>query len=239
MANLFKKSMSFVFALAFIMGINTVTPSLVYADSNEENVSYHKVHNSAFGVDVNVKDGVDISEKSITSILANVNKSDRGNVTIVFVKKIPPKKTKNEYKSNLIMPRGSSFYYTKHIEDDSYITNKKYLTSVAKGMTSTLSSAVTMSADVKVKGSVEANFLEFVKGKIESEFGTGISETISTTYEFTGPPESSEYNSRIYYAGIINDKGYYKVWKWRNDKKIVRFTIPKEMVIYNVDKKIK
>ena len=195
-------------AMAVIMSLSVFSYSVINAECNDEMKGFHKVHNAAYDVDVSIKNGVDIDQTSITNILSKVSETDRENVTIFTVEKSQPEKKIEKNKKNPNATRGSSFHYSKYIVNDSYMTDQRQLISVAKGMTSTLSSEVTLNKNINVTGSVEVEYIDFIKGKIESEFGTGISETISTTRKFVGPPENSKHNSRSYYAAIMNEVGY-------------------------------
>ncbi len=138
----------------------------------------------------------------------------------------------------MYMPRAAPLFYSLRITNHNFKIKEKFLASVAKGMKSTLGSSVTVSDQASFSASVEADFLTFVKAKVHASYGISFFHTVDAHYEFQGPPEESTYNSRSYYVAIVNDVGYYKVWKQRSDKKIVKFRAPKSYVIYSVDASI-
>ena len=105
-------------------------------------------------------------------------------------------------------------------------------------MTTTLRTSVTVSDQTTITGSAEANMFNFVKAKVEAGYGSGFSHTVDTQHQFSGPPEHTDFNTRSYYIAILNDVGYYKVWRWRNQKKTINFRAPKSYVIYSIDSKI-
>lgn len=226
--------------LVFVMSVMTTIPVVAHA---EETNGYRKVHNKAFAVDVSIKDGIKLSDDSITEFLASVDPANRKNIQIEYVGEMNTV-NQSDYKNAVAtyrthkMSRSSRLYYSKHVENKWHVNHKKFLISVAKGMNGKLSSDVSFSENVDLSGSVSAPILDFVKAEISASFGLSFLETVRTSHEFLGSPESSPYNSRTYYAGIVNEIGYYKVWRWRNHKDTVRFTIPKQMIIYSTDIKV-
>lgn len=226
--------------LALLIGISSTVSSVVYAEG--KNAQYKKIYNTSLGVEVSVKADLDVDEDFLTGFLMGIPADDRDRVQIEEVGGndlgLYPKRTPF-YNMPIIEPFPASYFYTVHFTNRNFKTNETFLTSVAKGMKTTLRSAITVSDHANITASVESNYLNFVKARVEADYGTGFSHTVDTQYEFTGPPESSNYNSRSYYMAIVNDLGYYKVWRWRNDKKIVNFRAPKNYVIYSIDSLIR
>lgn len=80
-----------------------------------------------------------------------------------------------------------------------YTGYRKQVMSCAKGETVTLSSAKTISWSGGISGEWYVSF----------KVGATYTETYSTSYVFSGPPESSAYNSRIFYVGYDVYSGTY------------------------------
>lgn len=80
----------------------------------------------------------------------------------------------------------------------------KFLLSVARGETKSLSKAVDVSGTLSFSGSVEANVAEVIKLGLTSNVSGTIKFTWSTNRVFEGP--KAPYNSRSYYAAINYDQ---------------------------------
>ncbi|MBD2872385.1 hypothetical protein [Paenibacillus arenilitoris] len=86
-------------------------------------------------------------------------------------------------------------------------TNETFLISVAKGKTLTKTSSTTVTGSLTIGG--EAGLQSPIAKVISLQFTGSVTGTIQrtwgTTISFTGPAESSSYNSRNYYGGIQYD----------------------------------
>lgn len=86
------------------------------------------------------------------------------------------------------------------------INNQKFIVSVAKGHTNTASSAVTVTGTLQVSGSINNNVLGLVKSSLNLSATGTVSKYYNTTDVWTGPSETSSYNTRDYYGAIDYDK---------------------------------
>lgn len=86
------------------------------------------------------------------------------------------------------------------------VNNQKFIVSVAKGHTNTASSSVTVSGTLQVSGSFNNNVLGLVKTSLNLTATGTVSKTYNTTDVWTGPSESSSYNTRDYYGAIDYDQ---------------------------------
>ena len=106
--------------------------------------------------------------------------------------------------------------------------------SVAKGQTTTLSSSKTITSELSVSGSYyDYGKLDLTKSK---------SYTVSKSDTFTGPAESSVYNTRLYYAREYVNKGSYKQYQCFNNfcsdvAKTGTFKEPAKIISYSRDSK--
>ncbi|MCT4563420.1 MAG: hypothetical protein N4A68_03695 [Maledivibacter sp.] len=108
-------------------------------------------------------------------------------------------------------------YYTvgekdlREVDCDTY-QNKKFLISVARGSTKTLSSSKSVSGTVSVSGSTE------IKSVIKLSLTGSVSGTVSKTWNrgetFSGPSESSSCNTRYFYGCVNYDLYNIEVKKW-------------------------
>jgi len=117
--------------------------------------------------------------------------------------------------NNIITPYGvvnEVYDHTEYVYNYSAITaydvgprnSDKFLLSVARGATKSLTNSVDVSGTLTVSGSVEAKVVDVIKlGLTDSVSGT-LKFTWSTTREFVGP--EAPYNSRSYYAAINYDQ---------------------------------
>ncbi|MBY0206774.1 hypothetical protein [Paenibacillus cucumis (ex Kampfer et al. 2016)] len=85
------------------------------------------------------------------------------------------------------------------------LTNQVHLVSVAKGKTETVSKATTVTGSLQVTGSFNTAILKLVRGSLELSATGTISKTYTTSTTYQGPPESSGFNTRDYYAAIDYD----------------------------------
>lgn len=97
------------------------------------------------------------------------------------------------------------------------ITDHYFLISVAKGSTKSMTSSVTRSSTVEVSATVSLTtpLVDAINVSLTSSYSGTVSRTYSTTTVYSGPPESSPYNSRNYYAGVVYD--LYEVTVNRTD----------------------
>ncbi|MDO5732829.1 MAG: hypothetical protein Q4P72_03470 [Eubacteriales bacterium] len=176
-------------------------------------IGCHKVYNPTWDVDVMVKNGIDVQGESLTSFLAGFPASERESIRIEEIGGNDPDESPvNESKSNSSdkRPSGiSTLFCTEDIINSSSTSKPIFLISLAKGMTGTLGSAMTISDKIDISGTTEAEYLDLVKAKLRSSYGELFSHTISPRYQVSGPPEYSPQNSRSYYASILKDVGSY------------------------------
>ena len=89
--------------------------------------------------------------------------------------------------------------------DATPLTNQTFLISVAKGQTKTLSTSTTQTSTVTTKWEVSIPILKVINLTLtNTETGT-VTKTYSTTTLYTGPAESSPYNTRSYWSAVTND----------------------------------
>ncbi|WP_028609698.1 hypothetical protein [Paenibacillus harenae] len=86
------------------------------------------------------------------------------------------------------------------------INNQKFIVSVAKGHTNTASSSLTVTGTLQVSGSFNNNVLGLVKSSLNLSATGTVSKFYNTTDVWTGPSETSPYNTRDYYGAIDYDK---------------------------------
>ncbi|WP_431086823.1 hypothetical protein [Paenibacillus sp. 8b26] len=86
------------------------------------------------------------------------------------------------------------------------VQKQTLIVSVAKGRTATRSSSLTVSGTVSITATVDANIAYIVKESLTGNVSGTVSKTYNTTDVYTGPPESSSYNTRNYYAAINYDQ---------------------------------
>lgn len=126
------------------------------------------------------------------------------------------KKLENNKKSKSFSTQGEIYevydhsYYvygsqTLRQYDVGPMTNQTFLISVAKGETLTLSNSVTVSGTVSYSYSVEAGIKSVINTQWTGSASGTISKTWGTTETYTGPSETSPYNSRNYYSAAQYD----------------------------------
>jgi hypothetical protein len=86
------------------------------------------------------------------------------------------------------------------------IQKQTLIVSVAKGRTATRSSSLTVSGTVSITATVDANIAYIVKESLTGNVSGTVSKTYNTTDVYSGPPESSPYKTRNYYAAINYDQ---------------------------------
>ena len=120
----------------------------------------------------------------------------------------------NLQKKNLITPYGEVnevYDHTDYVYNYSAISsydvgprnNDKFLLSVARGSTKSLTSAVDVSGTVSVSGNVEGKIAEVIKLGMTSSVSGTLKFTWTTNRVFIGP--DAPYNSRSYYGAINYD----------------------------------
>lgn len=224
---------SLVFSL-FLISTNVHTDAQK-SESSEDLLGFEKFETLDFGPEVYVKQGVKIEKDTVASIVAGVDEKDAV-IRIIECKTVAPKKISffNKYST-------SDYILRKYVSSHP-VTEKKYLDSVGRGAKHYLKRAVTVSAAAKISTEVSAAFFEVVEASVAAEYGLSFSGSVEEGYEFVGPDESLQYNSRVFYVGVYNDRGYYKIHRntpsGKNDVKTVHFTAPVEKVIWSLDRKI-
>lgn len=122
---------------------------------------------------------------------------------------------------------------SKSITRSRYISKNVFITSVAKGSKLTLGTKFTASLSASVTHK---------QAKTALGLNSKITLTISATKSFSGPPESSQYNSREYrvkfYAEDGTYKGYYITDMGRGSSISGSFTNPLDYAEYSVDKRV-
>lgn len=131
-------------------------------------------------------------------------------------------------------------------------TNNIFLESVAKGMSKSYTNTSTNTGSVSIGAEVTGPKIKIINLKFTGNYTGSWSKTDSQTYTFSGPPESSSFNSRDYYSGTGWDtySAYlyrYDVYKVYNGNSymydetvyvgiepVVNVYVPKQ-VIYSVD----
>ncbi|KZE65192.1 hypothetical protein AV545_04510 [Paenibacillus jamilae] len=86
------------------------------------------------------------------------------------------------------------------------IQKQTLIVSVAKGRTATRSSSLTVSGTVSITATVDAKIAYIVKESLTGNISGTVSKTYNTTDVYSGPPESSPYKTRNYYAAINYDQ---------------------------------
>lgn len=98
----------------------------------------------------------------------------------------------------VVVPRLSNI--RKSYSHKNYKSKTDFIISVAKGQKTTLTRSKTSSISPSITGGASISDLG-LKGKI--------SKTYTVSHQFSGPPESSKYNSRNFYLDHIINKGTY------------------------------
>lgn len=204
-------------------------------ESSDDLEGFEKFEALDFGIDVYVKQGVKIKEETVASIVAGVDEKDTV-IRIVECERVAPRK--NFFLKKYSRPE---YILRKHVTSHP-ITEKIYLESLARGANQRLKKAITVSSGAKISTEVSAAFFEVVEASVAAEYGLSFSGSVEEGYEFVGPDDSSKYNSRVFYVGVYNDSGYYKIHRntpnGKDDVKTVHFTAPVEKVIWSLDRKI-
>ncbi|MCX7904160.1 MAG: hypothetical protein N2486_06580 [Caloramator sp.] len=141
--------------------------------------------------------------------------------------------------ANMVVPQGEIYEVYDHSYYETYsysITgysvgprcNDKFLLSVAKGQTKTITSDISVSGTVTYGGSVGAEIKKCINLSLQGNVSGTFSYTYSKSTLYSGPPEGSQYNCRNYY-GAINYDQYsftlkkYDVYKVYNGGIFVRY----------------
>lgn len=121
----------------------------------------------------------------------------------------------------------------KKITKSSYVDKDSFVISVAKGSKITLSETWSESLSASVT---------HAQAKKSLKLNGTITKTYTKTQSFSGPPESSAYNSREYrvkfYAEMGTYKGYYITDMGRGSSVSGSFKNPLRYAEYSIDKKV-
>jgi hypothetical protein len=205
---LFKKSalimLTFVFAMSISLGI-------VGAKGNDkEEVKEYNLNDRVVKVNIYKEAQGKISDDSIKELIERHPKAGMINIHNVT----EPQASKED---DSIQGCG---YYNPCVGSEYTVTSKtktsydnmgssKFIISVPKGSTKSLSSSTTKSTNTSVSGGTSG-----MNTEVKSQLNWGVSKSYSTSITWSGPPESSKYNSRSYYWAGKYDYGN---WRGRED----------------------
>lgn len=124
---------------------------------------------------------------------------------------------------NIIEVYDHSYYVVDYNQITSYncgpIDSQKFLISVARGQTKTLSSSTTISGSVSYTSNVSADVMKIINLSLTFNVSGSVSHTWGTTDVYTGP-DSSSYSHRDYYganqydeySNVVHRYDVYKVY---------------------------
>lgn len=117
------------------------------------------------------------------------------------------------------------------------LAEEHFITSVAKGQTITFTAGYNKSYSLKLNSSIDASLgvdLAELKASLGTETTSEITLSISASFEFTGPPEDSEHNTRVYGVRFYHRNRYYRI-NVNGERVIGQFWEPMHYIQYSED----
>lgn len=232
----YKRKISLMLSLVFVISsyLLAVDEKTFTQSLNSENIvnGYDKIWIEGADIYVYVKKGLDIPKNMIENIVNQSNKN--GLIKIENYKKVNSKEKRYEN-------RGKRKYIIRDYFVKFKYSNKKVITTVARGGKHILNNSINFEQKNFLKENIENDILSISKAKLSNTYGNGFKDSIPSGSVYEGPSENSNYNSKTYYSAIKTRVGYLKVKKSNEKKgkfKIVNYEVPLERIEWSVDNKI-
>lgn len=178
-----KKLCRSILAFTLLVSMVGATMSTAFASSAEEGEVYQVSPDVSVYVQNNEENP--LSEDEIDMLLDGEDLKDGDIVTIYDVVDAP--ETEENLNPGISLCSNPSYVTTTTKSGSEYKGSSYFLISVAKGATVTLAKKFSQTVNLTVTAGTP-----YLKGAL----GSSVTATYSTTYKFTGPSESSSYNSR-------------------------------------------
>lgn len=223
--------------LTFLLGLGAFllyqNPLEVFAATNNESLNI--VNDLGYNINLEISESVkdQLSESEIMEI-ANEGKEDT-TITIHEVVELPEINEDSFIQERLVIVPNFRIETSKSYTGSNKVLADKFVISVAKGQTTTLSRTFTHSVELSISGSYYS--------LVDLGLKQTVTATYSTTHQFSGPTTGS-YNSREFRVKFYGDTGKYTQKKVRIDNgsvtgtKTGTFTEPKKYAMYSIDKNI-
>lgn len=223
-----------VFLFIGFLSFNFSFIDVLAAESNDHTTITKTILNDhGYSVNVTLNEDIidEISDNEILNIINDFGDNESVAIHDVVFENSEDVQSKNN-ESRLV---GVTTYKTEKTYTSKNVFEKDhFIISVAKGQTTTLSSAKTAESNLSISGA----YYDYAK----LDFTKKETYTASVSDKFTGPTESSPNNTRLYYAREYVNKGSYKQYQCFNNfcsgaAKTGTFKEPSKFVLYSHDEK--
>lgn len=222
------------FVLLSLLLFNFYSTNIYAAELDTPNMITTEFTNEyGHSVDLTLNEDIidNISNDEILDIINTAKDGEK--ITIYDVVETLENSHEQEFNSNSRLIGVTTYKTEKTYSSKNVYAKDHFITSAAKGHTKTLTSSITKTSTLSISGS----YYDYAKLNLDKSK----TYTASTTDTFQGPPESSQYNSRSFYAREYVNKGSYKQYQCFNNfcsgAKSGTFNEPAKFVLYAKDEK--